>query len=77
MYIDAQVFSEEMIQDGLNDAEPQDQRLIAGYRSRLCLVRYVDVSFLHEQLFHRFQVLADWYQSFLELTEVVGEEQND
>jgi hypothetical protein len=75
MYIDAPVFSEELIEQAVNEAESQDQRLTAGYRAYVGTVRYVDVSFRHDQLFHRFQVVPDWYQSFLELTEV--EEQQD
>jgi hypothetical protein len=74
MYIDAPVFSEELIEQAVNEAEPHDQRLIAGYRAHVSLVTYVDVSFLHDQLFHRFRVVPDWYQSFLEFTEAVEEE---
>ena len=75
VYIDGPLFSEELIQETLHRAESQDKRNIAGYETHLGLVRFVDVSFVYDEMFHRFQVVPNWYQAFLDFAEPIEEEQ--
>jgi hypothetical protein len=53
------------------------RREIEAYRNRVGLTAVIDLAFVHEDLVHIHQCLADWFQAFEQLTEGLDEDSDE